>query len=104
MLTKKGPVSNAIVLVAHARVYVDIDITVFMSVIFDHLFRQTILMPVKESCRLVKGNGPVCNTVILMTHTRDCFDIAVSIRSILNYILAGSPCWKTMLRGYRCDR
>ena len=35
-----------------------------------------------------------------MARARDCFDITVSIRSILNYILAGSPCWKPMLRGY----
>ena len=49
-VARKGHVYNAIALVAHARDYVDIDITVSMILIFNHLFGQTILMPVKESC------------------------------------------------------
>ena len=73
-----------------------VDISVYISLIFNHLSSQIIGASTGGS-RLVKGNGPVFNTMTLMVHARDCVDIAVDISfMIFNHL------FNHLRSNYRC--
>ena len=73
-----------------------VDISVYISLIFNHLSSQIIGASTGGS-RLVIGNGPVFNTMTLMVHARDCVDIAVDISfMIFNHL------FNHLRSNYRC--
>jgi hypothetical protein len=67
---------NTMTLVIHAHDCVDI--TIYITLIFNRLFGQTIGAGTGElSTTLVKGSVSVLNRMTLMVPARDCGDITV---------------------------